>query len=260
LIPLKHQLLFHDYNQSLHLYFFPLVSSNFQFCFTVKSLATYSHHYYKYTHSHRHNLTRRIISQLRIISVCISLPMVSTYITDARGLSCCFYQTFQSIPFPSWPKTSLFQTQKRFKGLKIHVSCIPSLPSFTSTTSRVCSRQPGGGIVCDSQHVALDLPTVTDATWQSLVLNADGLVMVEFWAPWCGACRVIHPVIGELADEYNGKLKCYKLNTDDSPSIATQYGIRSIPTILFFINGEMKDAILGAVPKTTLIATIEKLL
>jgi len=109
----------------------------------------------------------------------------------------------------------------------------------------------------DSQ---ISVPTVTDETWQSLVIEADGPVMVEFWAPWCGPCRIIHPVIAELSTEYGGKLKCFMLNTDESPSTVTKYGIRSIPTIIIFKNGEKKDAIIGAVPKTTLISNIKKFL
>lgn len=104
------------------------------------------------------------------------------------------------------------------------------------------------------------VPSVTGATWQSLVLKADGPVLVEFWAPWCGPCRMIHPVIGEVSKQYAGRLKCLKLNTDDCPSIATQYGIRSIPTIMIFVDGEKKDTVIGAVPKTTLTASIEKFL
>ncbi|CAN1239510.1 Thioredoxin M-type, chloroplastic [Linum grandiflorum] len=71
---------------------------------------------------------------------------------------------------------------------------------------------------------------------------------------------MIHPVIDELAKQYAGKLKCYKLNTDDSPSVATQYGIRSIPTVIIFKQGEKKDAVIGAVPKSTLTTSIEKFL
>lgn len=101
---------------------------------------------------------------------------------------------------------------------------------------------------------------VTDATWQSLVLESEFPVLVEFWAPWCGPCRMIHPVIDELAKQYAGKLKCYKVNTDESPSIATRYGIRSIPTVMIFKSGEKKDAVIGAVPKSTLTTSIEKFL
>lgn len=104
------------------------------------------------------------------------------------------------------------------------------------------------------------VPAITDANWQSLVLESESPVLVEFWAPWCGPCRVIHPVIDELAKQYAGKIKCYKVNTDESPSIATRYGIRSIPTVIIFKNGEKKDTVIGAVPKSTLTTNIEKFL
>lgn len=104
------------------------------------------------------------------------------------------------------------------------------------------------------------VPAVTDATWQSLVLDSGSPVLVEFWAPWCGPCRMIHPIIDELSKQYVGKLKCYKVNTDESPSIATRYGIRSIPTVMIFKNGEKKDTVIGAVPKSTLTTSIEKFL
>lgn len=99
---------------------------------------------------------------------------------------------------------------------------------------------------------------VTDASWNNLVIASENPVLVEFWAPWCGPCRMIAPVIDELAKEYAGKINCFKLNTDDSPNTATQYGIRSIPTVLFFKGGEKKESVIGAVPKSTLSATIEK--
>ncbi|KAA8523896.1 hypothetical protein F0562_010319 [Nyssa sinensis] len=143
-----------------------------------------------------------------------------------------------------------------FRGLKIQSSS--STRSLGSTSSRAIRRR--GGIVCEAQDTAVEVPSITDATWQSLVLESDLPVLVEFWAPWCGPCRMIHPVINELAKQYAGKLKCYKVNTDESPSVATRYGIRSIPTVIIFKSGEKKDAVIGAVPKSTLTTSIEKFL
>ncbi|XP_076892434.1 thioredoxin M1, chloroplastic-like [Bidens hawaiensis] len=117
----------------------------------------------------------------------------------------------------------------------------------------------GARVVCQAQEVAQVLP-VTDADWQSLVLQSELPVLVDFWAPWCGPCRMIDPIIDELAKEYKGKLTCYKVNTDESPSIASRYGVRSIPTVIIFKDGEKKDAVIGAVPKSTLCTSIDKFL
>ncbi|KAI8103730.1 hypothetical protein M9435_006258 [Picochlorum sp. BPE23] len=99
---------------------------------------------------------------------------------------------------------------------------------------------------------------VNDDTWEELVLKSSVPVLVDFWAPWCGPCRMIAPIIDEIAQEYGDKLKAVKLNTDESPQVATEYGIRSIPTVMVFKDGQKMDAVIGAVPKSTLVQTIEK--
>lgn len=106
--------------------------------------------------------------------------------------------------------------------------------------------------------VKLAVESLTDSGWEGNVIANKRPVLVEFWAPWCGPCRIIAPAIDELAKEYAGKISCYKVNTDESPNIAAKYGIRSIPTVLFFKNGEKKESVIGAVPKSTLSATIDK--
>lgn len=101
---------------------------------------------------------------------------------------------------------------------------------------------------------------VTTSTWDDEVLNAKGLVMIDFWAAWCGPCRMISPTVEELAKEYSGKVKVMKLNTDENAEIATRYKIMGIPTIMFFKNGVKIEQIVGVVPKQQLKAKIESLL
>lgn len=101
---------------------------------------------------------------------------------------------------------------------------------------------------------------VTSQTWDNEVLQSKGIVMVDFWAVWCGPCRMIAPTVEELAKEYEGKIKVAKLNTDENPDIASRYKIMGIPTIMFFKDGEKVDQIVGAVPKPQLKAKIDSLL
>ncbi|MEO0455228.1 MAG: thioredoxin [Cyanobacteria bacterium P01_A01_bin.114] len=101
---------------------------------------------------------------------------------------------------------------------------------------------------------------VTDSTFKQEVLESEVPVLVDFWAPWCGPCRMVAPVVDEIAEQYDGKVKVVKVNTDDNPSVASQYGIRSIPTLMIFKDGQRVDMVVGAVPKTTLANTLEKYL
>jgi len=107
-----------------------------------------------------------------------------------------------------------------------------------------------------SEHV-LD---VTDASFEQDVLQAPVPVLVDFWAAWCGPCRMIGPIVEELAEEYKDRVKVAKMNVDDNAGTPAQYSVRGIPALLFFKNGELVDQIIGAVPKTQVVSSIEKLL
>lgn len=101
---------------------------------------------------------------------------------------------------------------------------------------------------------------VTDSNFDELVLNSGKPALVDFWAEWCGPCRMIAPYVEQIAEEYKDKAVVAKVDVDSCPGIAARYGIRNIPTILFFKGGEQVDKQVGAVPKSNLVSKLEALL
>jgi thioredoxin 1 len=101
---------------------------------------------------------------------------------------------------------------------------------------------------------------VTDANFEQEVMQSAEPVLVDFWAPWCAPCRMIAPVVDELADEYAGRLKVVKVNVDDNPQAPSRFGVRGIPTLLVIRGGQVKEQIVGAVPKRQLEKALEQAL
>lgn len=101
---------------------------------------------------------------------------------------------------------------------------------------------------------------LTDAAFDQQVIQSGDAYLVDFWAPWCGPCRIVAPIVDELAKDYEGQLKVGKMNVDDNQQVAARFGISSIPTLMIFKGGELKERITGAVPKPTLKQAIDRAL
>jgi thioredoxin 1 len=106
----------------------------------------------------------------------------------------------------------------------------------------------------------MTLVTITDDNFEEEVLKSDKPVLIDFWATWCGPCRIIAPIVEEMATEYEGKAKIGKLDVDSNQQTSIKYGVRSIPTLLLFNDGELKETIIGAVPKAQLVGKLESVL
>ncbi|HXR35128.1 MAG TPA: thioredoxin [Candidatus Binataceae bacterium] len=98
---------------------------------------------------------------------------------------------------------------------------------------------------------------ISDSNFEGEVLKSPTPVLIDFWAPWCGPCKAIAPLLDELADEYAGKLKVVKINVDDNPETPARYGVRGIPNLLIIKGGQVKDQIVGAVPKGHLVRALD---
>lgn len=100
---------------------------------------------------------------------------------------------------------------------------------------------------------------VSDADFQAEVLNSKGVTVIDLWAPWCGPCVMLSPMLEEISDEMSGKAKVVKMNVDENPQTSMTYQVRSIPTVMFFKDGELKETLIGVQPKQTYIELINKL-
>ena len=105
-----------------------------------------------------------------------------------------------------------------------------------------------------------DIVKTSEDSFDTDVIETETPVLVDFWAPWCGPCKMVAPVVQELADDYDGRLKVAKVNVDDNPQLAMKYGIRGIPTLLIFKGGEVAEQVVGFVPKQALAEKLDSVL
>ncbi|XVF67570.1 hypothetical protein PTKIN_Ptkin10aG0131500 [Pterospermum kingtungense] len=165
--------------------------------------------------------------------------------------------------------TSLSPSQ--FAFTRAYPRAISSHLPFKLNSSRISfPLKSGSGSfkLCDAPPLTLKAlslrdpkaAVVTKDTWEKSILNSDTPVLVEFYASWCGPCRMVHRIIDEIAGEYAGTLNCFVLNTDDDLPIAEDYEIKAVPVVLLFKNGEKRESVVGTMPKDFYIAAIERVM
>ncbi|HUI26574.1 MAG TPA: thioredoxin [Candidatus Kryptonia bacterium] len=110
------------------------------------------------------------------------------------------------------------------------------------------------------EAIVANVVEVSDGSFEKEVLQSAEPVLIDFWAPWCGPCKAIGPVVEELSTDYSGRLKVVKMNVDDNPQTPSKYGVRGIPNLIIFKGGQVQDQIVGAVPKAHLVKAIERTL
>jgi thioredoxin 1 len=132
----------------------------------------------------------------------------------------------------------------------------PSIPLGGASAPHADARSDGGNRATQDVHPV----AVTDATFDAQVLQSPLPVLVDFWAPWCGPCRMVSPIVEEMGRQYAGRLRVAKVNTDENPAQASRLGIQGIPTLIFFKNGREVDRIVGAAPKPMLQSRVERVL
>ncbi|KAK9112759.1 hypothetical protein Scep_020278 [Stephania cephalantha] len=172
------------------------------------------------------------------------------------SLSCARLIEMRGFPIPSpslacpcpWPR------------LRLPISSRASIETFTSSSSALERKSSSPRFVGAHGLRNGEIDVVTGDSWDERILNSNVPVLVEFWAAWCGPCRMVHREIEEIVGQYQGKIDFYILKADDDPEIAEKYGVKAVPVVLFFKNGEKRASVTGTMPQEFYIAEIEKLL